>query len=1201
MPARLDSLIRVRSQKTEWVLAYLDAIAEKSAELPGYFPGHLKKLRSGGEPAFAMIRQQLQVIEDRQRFDQEQARLDEQYRLENNGPESPYSPNLKDVVSGEMEDRLKEKKPVTFTWDDRAIHRYPRLVILGDPGAGKSWLLKYEAHRLAVKQAQELRAQRIDLDELCLPVFVHLADLAKHCQKKDAKVEQALAAILKDGVGKALEPPADLHPFLVQKLKTGRCLLLLDAWDEMPEKQRAKCITALHTFYKDFKQPKALLTSRIVGYSGNPMPNAKEVELLGFDRKQQTALAKVWYGHDDQALADFKAATQVHSSVRYLMRIPLMLSLALNCRLYQNRSSQDKIRNFFPTRRVDLYTQCLWNLLTTWEQEKKPGIAVDPLEIEDWLDKLALAAFNLTNRQQELFTDQQFLAALESENTKGSRSFVEAMRKRGILVRLGSDNSPQLMFLHRTFQENLTARHLKNLIESSAKNPKTRKRQQEQGWRIVEEWSWTPYRDIILELLAGLLEDPAPLLDLLANAETDGYFRGRLVLAAQSLPELAIQKREVLTQRIERICEEVIAFVENASTPDDKGRFFNFPQAMNPALVALGKLSEMTCSQAAVNFLTFKRNFELLSKIGTKRVAEALLEILAKEELADSIEVTDAIKTLGQIGLDIAGPDLGNILLESSIDIVRDAAASALQLIGTSVAVFALINVLENSENGNKRGVAVRALGALGSRAAAAVPALLNRLNNDFSWIQLESLMAIINIDSASVLPPLCRALLEDADVEVRVRAATALAKIGSDSALPPLCRALLEDADVDVRVRAAISLAEIGSDSALPPLCRALLEDADVDVRVRAAISLAEIGSDSALPPLCRALLEDADVDVRVRAAISLAEIGSDSALPPLCRALLEDADVEVRANSAWALGEIGSDSALPPLCRALLEDADVEVRANSAWALGEIGSTAALCALNQSLLEENDGIVREKTVVALARIRLESASPYLCQVLSEDKNKDVRFAAAVMLTYIASESIVRDFCQALLKDADVKVRAYAATALAKIGSDSALPPLCRALLEDADVEVRVRAAISLAEIGSDSALPPLCRALLEDADVEVRANSAWALGEIGSDSALPTLNQALLKDEEVRVRYYIVSAMLYIDAESSVPFLFHSLSNYQSEIHGSFLVPHLVKCKSRSAILKICRGIVSFGLKDEVYSLSSILETETARRFKL
>ena len=62
--------------------------------------------------------------------------------------------------------------PPPFSWGDQAAQRFRRAIILGDPGSGKSWLLRYEVLRLAGKQVQQLRDRTISIHQVELPVWV---------------------------------------------------------------------------------------------------------------------------------------------------------------------------------------------------------------------------------------------------------------------------------------------------------------------------------------------------------------------------------------------------------------------------------------------------------------------------------------------------------------------------------------------------------------------------------------------------------------------------------------------------------------------------------------------------------------------------------------------------------------------------------------------------------------------------------------------------------------------------------------------------------------------------------------------------------------------------------------------------------------------------------------------------------------------
>jgi serine/threonine protein kinase len=141
----------------------------------------------------------------------------------------------------------------------------------------------------------------------------------------------------------------------------------------------------------------------------------------------------------------------------------------------------------------------------------------------------------------------------------------------------------------------------------------------------------------------------------------------------------------------------------------------------------------------------------------------------------------------------------------------------------------------------------VLALGALGTAAAAAVPALVD--------------------------------VLDDQDDNVRWTAATTLGKIGpaAGDAVPALAAALADRGDPVIHKHAAAALAAIGSAArdAVPGLIGAL-RDADADVREEVRKALSSIGP-AAVPALIEAL-KDEDEQVRFEAADALTKIGTVS-----------------------------------------------------------------------------------------------------------------------------------------------------------------------------------------------------------------------------------------------------------------------------------------------------------------------------------
>ena len=204
---------------------------------------------------------------------------------------------------------------------------------------------------------------------------------------------------------------------------------------------------------------------------------------------------------------------------------------------------------------------------------------------------------------------------------------------------------------------------------------------------------------------------------------------------------------------------------------------------------------------------------------------------------------------------------------------------------------------------------AARSLGAMGSLAAPAVPALIDLLGNENSVCRSEAALALGRIGSAAIAacPALTQMLLEDSR-SVRSSAAQALCRIGhvDDEILSALCEAT-EDSDAGVRRHSVVALGQLGlgHEAALEAI-RGALSDGTPAIRAAACFALSELGSDAreAIDDLGK-LLADDSVEVRRAVVSSVSQI--DLASVPLLRQALDDSDAEVRRLAAAALSGIG------------------------------------------------------------------------------------------------------------------------------------------------------------------------------------------------------------------------------------------------------------------------------------------------------
>jgi len=78
--------------------------------------------------------------------------------------------------------RLEESQPSQVDWKE-AKKQHQRIMVLAEPGMGKSTLLRREACLTAQEERQSLKNNNKKLEEVVFPLFLRLSDLPKHPKK----------------------------------------------------------------------------------------------------------------------------------------------------------------------------------------------------------------------------------------------------------------------------------------------------------------------------------------------------------------------------------------------------------------------------------------------------------------------------------------------------------------------------------------------------------------------------------------------------------------------------------------------------------------------------------------------------------------------------------------------------------------------------------------------------------------------------------------------------------------------------------------------------------------------------------------------------------------------------------------------------------------------------------------------------------
>jgi hypothetical protein len=555
-------------QLTE-LLAYLDTLAAQADLVPGYYPPGARMER---------VRIRVRVSSQRQVFDR--ARAEERERLRRQGVADDeagrayrhrFSPDGSVREGGGAEESGRPRVEV-LDWDRQVRAKLRRGVIVGDPGLGKTWLLKWEAARCAAEAAARLRASG-DLAGVVLPVYRRLTDLAKALHTLEGQRAHGAAGpvpTLPEAVIESLrrwqlpaterEPSRGLSPQLLDllqgRLGTEHALLLLDAFDEVPEEERPPLLQALGEWVPHNPQARVLFTSRIVGYQ-QPWPLSggtdaeRETELLPFDDDQVGSFVGAFFGGDAEAAQDLRALLPRAPQVRGMVQIPLLLGFL--CALYweDRRRPAAERRDLARLRRTELYEDVLGRLLSgKWKDLPR---LISGAKVSAKLELLEPVAFRLFLAGREQFTLRELRQAIReawAEVYPGQAPTEEALTGRveewseqdGVLVKAGAGAEAPYLFLHLTFQEYLTARYLAHRINRGGWGtvvPFDTRGRTVPAKEFVDRRAWLPSWQEVVVLLAGSLEDPVPLLGMLADQGRDDIFRHRLALAALCLPEIS--------------------------------------------------------------------------------------------------------------------------------------------------------------------------------------------------------------------------------------------------------------------------------------------------------------------------------------------------------------------------------------------------------------------------------------------------------------------------------------------------------------------------------------------------------------------------------------------------------------------------------------------------------------------------------------
>ncbi len=357
--------------------------------------------------------------------------------------------------------RLSEPRPVLDL-----LQQNDGLVLLGDPGAGKTTFVKFAALALATGQGNALGlGARLPV---LLPVSAYAAALAAG----DIALIPFIARYYHD---RGVELP--LEGMLEEAFGRGGVLLFLDGLDEVRELERRHLVAdRVREFYLFHRKAgnKFVLTSRIVGYR-EVRPAAEglaECTLVDFDDAEIESFVDKWTSAVEKAaagetrIAALEARREKDELLAAVRRNPGVRSLASNPLLLTILALMKRQGVSLPERRVHLYETYVETLLKHWNLARslggRSGRDLDLVETMKILPPLALWMHRASPgvglvREGDLLRELEriYQERRHEDPSAAARHFLEDVREHTAL--LLDRGGRQYGFIHLTFQEYLAA------------------------------------------------------------------------------------------------------------------------------------------------------------------------------------------------------------------------------------------------------------------------------------------------------------------------------------------------------------------------------------------------------------------------------------------------------------------------------------------------------------------------------------------------------------------------------------------------------------------------------------------------------------------------------------------------------------------------------------------------------------------------
>jgi len=432
------------------------------------------------------------------------------------GRSTPTDIGLEDIYVNPLFKKLEVRKTDNFGNNGKTLNysdiftTEKNIVVLGEPGAGKSLLVKDIILRVINDNLSSVKLRKMKNN---IPFRI---ELRKYNEVRERKsVIEYFSDVFK--VEFQINISTEILTYIFSKKET---IVFFDGFDEIFDKKHKEIIKGLiDAFSTKYQKCKCIVTSRFIGYHEVRFNNKlyDEFSIQHFNSNQIEELVTKFYKTQYKAIERQKKHTkdsieQIEKNVdNDLKQNPLILTLILI--LINNNIA-------IPDSKLEIYESCTKTLVDTIDaKEKELKFEMPVKNKRAVLDFLGYWQYEQTTKNQPVEYEKAIQALSDyllhkkevsdyTEAESKAEKFLEYAEKRSIYF----ENN----FTHKTFLEYFTADYLFiNHITKASDDAKTKL----QG--IIRQYLPNPYWYIVFELLFSIIDNSQSDNELLDEIITE--------------------------------------------------------------------------------------------------------------------------------------------------------------------------------------------------------------------------------------------------------------------------------------------------------------------------------------------------------------------------------------------------------------------------------------------------------------------------------------------------------------------------------------------------------------------------------------------------------------------------------------------------------------------------------------------------------